>query len=182
MTAYRTSADLDVYDIACLAGGPDRMVDAAVVALVEAGQVRVHSPGELATSAIPGRHPVEAAVLDAVGPTGHRSVDTVRWRLTTDDRILDVTRRLRADGLLGGVSVPRRSGWRLSPTYAGRHLLRELTAAPPQDVVAAGTHAMAVALHSRDAMPDRALCTSIFEQPRSPTGADLLFDRDGVRS
>jgi hypothetical protein len=165
MTTHRPAADLDVYDIAFLAGGPDRMVDAAVVALVQTGRVRVHSPGELATVSLTRRHPVEAAVLDAIGPAGHRSVDTVRWRLTADDRVLDVGRRLRAEGLLGGIPVPRRSGRRLAATYAGRHLLRELTADPPADGVAAGTSAMTVALHGREAMPDRALRAAIFDQP-----------------
>jgi hypothetical protein len=172
MTAHRTSADLDVYEIAFLAGGPDRMVDAALVALVESGRVRVHSPGELATVALARRHPVEAAVLDAIGPAGHRSVDTVRWRLTTDDRMLDVGRRLRAEGLLGGVPVPRRSGRRLAATYAGRHLLRDLVTVPPADRVAAGTSAMTVALRGREAMPDRALCASIFDQPPSRPSTD----------
>lgn len=175
MTAYRDLADLDVYDIAYLAGSADRMIDAAIVALVESGRVRVHSPGELVTDDPTRRHPVEAAVLDAIGPAGHRSVDTIRWRLTSDDRILAVGRRLRDDGLLTGVGrvpVPRRTGWRLVPTYAARHLLRELTAAPPEDRVAGGTSAMTVALHGRDAMPDHGLRASIFEQPRYRPSTD----------
>src|SRR5918997_478829 len=73
--------DLDLYDAAFLAGGPARVVDTALVALVRAGKLRIHSPGQLATADLTRRHPVEAAVLDAVGPTGHRSVDTIRWRL-----------------------------------------------------------------------------------------------------
>jgi len=44
MTMSR-SPDLDVYDIACLAGGAERVVDTALVALVESGRVRVHAPG-----------------------------------------------------------------------------------------------------------------------------------------
>ena len=56
------------------------MVDTAVVALVRSGRVRVHSPGQLATADLSRRHPVDAAVLDVVGPRGHRSVDTIRWR------------------------------------------------------------------------------------------------------
>ncbi len=166
MTAYRGLAELDVYDIAHLAGSADRMIDAALVALVESGRVRVHSPGELVTHDPTRRHPVEAAVLDAIGPAGHRSVDTIRWRLTSDDRILAVGRRLRDDGLLSAVPMPRRSGRRLAPTYAGRRLLREVTANPPADVVAGATEAMAVALRGREAMSDTALCAAVFEQPR----------------
>ncbi len=167
---------LDVYEIACLSGGTDRMIDAALVALVQSGRVRVASPACLATESLVRRHPVEAAVLDAVGPTGHRSVETVRWRLATDDRILDVPRRLRDAGLLGAggpVSAARRSRWRLAPTYAGRHLLHELRDTPPADGVAGGTSAMTVALCGREHIPDQALCASIFEPPPSPVAAGL---------
>ena len=166
MTAYGSPSDLDVYEVACLAGGADRVVDTALVSLVESGRIRVTAPGELATVSLVRRHPVEAAVLDAVGPSGHRSVDTVRWRLTADDRILDVARRLRDVGLLGGSAggpSSRRSRWRLTPTYAGRHLLHELRDAPPE----AEGSSMGVALHGRDAMADRELCRRVFEQPAS---------------
>jgi hypothetical protein len=172
-----TAESLDVYEIACLAGGRLRMIDTALVALVESGRVRVTAPGCLATASLVRRHPVEAAVLDAIGPTGNRSVETVRWRLATDDRILDVERRLRDVGLLGAggtvVPIARRSRWRLAPTYAGRHLLHELRDDPPPDGVAGGTSAMTVALHGRDHMPDQALCASIFEPPPSPVAAGL---------
>ena len=145
------------------------MIDTALVALVESGRVRVSAPGWLATASLVRRHAVEAAVLDAIGPTGNRSVDTVRWRLATDDRILDVERRLRDVGLLGAggtvVPIARRSRWRLAPTYAGRHLLHELRDSPPTDAVAGSTSAMAVALHGRERMPDRELCAAMFEPP-----------------
>ena len=104
-----TAPELDVYDIACLAGGPNRVVDTALVALVRGGRLRVHSPGQLATADLSRRHPVEAAVLDAVGPTGHRSVDTICWRLVEDDRLLDIGRRLHKAGLLGRLSAAARS-------------------------------------------------------------------------
>jgi hypothetical protein len=159
-------AELDVYDIAFLAGGPARVVDAALVALVEAGRVRVHSPGELAVAELARRHPVEAAVLDAVGPQGHRSVETIRWRLTDDERLLDLGRRLSADGLLRGRRVRRRgdvSPW--TTTHAGQRMLRRMTSTPPPDTVAGGTSALRVALHGREALPDSALRAAIFERP-----------------
>ena len=163
---------LDVYAIACLAGGTPRLVDTALVALVESGRVRVPSPGELATVSPVRRHPVEAAVLDAIGPAGGCWVETVRWRLTTDERILDVTRRLRDAGLLepgGRTSGSRRSRWRLEPTYAGRHVLHVFRDAPPPDDLTGSPSAPAVALHGRERMADKALCAAIFEQPRSAT-------------
>jgi hypothetical protein len=176
MTTKAAPDRLDVYEIACLSGGPDRMVDTALVALVELGRVQVTSPGELATASLARQHPVEAAVLDAVGPAGHRSVETIRWRLTTDDRILEVPRRLRDLGLLGSAGVvpaARRSRWRLAPTYAGRHRLHELLDDPPVDDVAGGTSAMIVALRGREHMPDKALCAAIFEQPASTVAPGL---------
>jgi len=44
-----TTPQLDLYEIACLAGGLPRVVDTALVTLVQSGRVRVTSPGELAT-------------------------------------------------------------------------------------------------------------------------------------
>lgn len=169
---------LDVYEVACLAGGLDRVADTALVALVQSGRLRVQAPGELGATSAEHRHPVEAAVLDAVGPAGSRCVDTVRWQVAGDERLLEVARHLRDLGLLGSATVPhaRRSRWRLAPTYAGRHLLRELQADPPEDTVAGSTCALQVALHGRDGVADEALRTAIFDQqlpqaqPLAPAG------------
>ena len=171
MTA--SSRPLDVYDIACLAGGPDRIIDTAIVALVQSGRVRVHRPGQLATVQLSRRHAVEAAVLDAVGPSGHRSIDTIRWRLATDDRVLDVARRLQCDGLLGHTHrlVPHLSGGRSSPapTAEGRRVLRRLEAQPPTDDVAPGTDAMLVALHGPERLSDPVFRTDVFATTRTVT-------------
>jgi hypothetical protein len=165
----KTTPQLDLYEIACLAGGLPRVVDAALVVLVESGRVRVTSPGELATVALTRRHPVEAAVLDAIGPAGHRSAETVRWRLTIDARILEVPRRLREAGLLGaGVLHPSRPGrWHLAPTHRGRQVLHALRETPPTDHIATGTSGLTVALLGLQHMPDQALRAAIFEQPPS---------------
>jgi hypothetical protein len=171
MTASGAAIDLDVYDIACLAGGPDRIIDTALVALVQSGRVRVRRPGQLATVDLSRRHPVEAAVLDAVGPTGHRSVDTIRWRLAADERLLDVVRRLQREGLLGHTHrlVPHLSGGRSSPatTGEGRRVLRRLEAQRPVDHIAPDTDAMLVALCGTERLPDRGFCAAIFEPART---------------
>lgn len=165
-----TTPGLDVYEIAHLAGGADRVVDTALVALVESGRVRVHSPGELAVVE-PGRsHPVEAAVMDAVGTQGHRSVDTIRWRLAGDERLGELGRSLAAAGLLRrrpfGRSRLNRSAW--STTKAGRQALLQARAYPPADRVLDGGSARAVALDGREAMSDRRRCSEIFERPLPP--------------
>jgi hypothetical protein len=173
-----TSPHLDVYDIAFLAGGADRMVDTALVALVQSGRVRAHPSGRFATVGLTRRHPVEAAVLDAVGPTGHRSIDTIRWRLADDDRLRDVEDRLRHAGLLRGRWPGRgRVLDRRPPTVAGRRILRQLAADPPADAVAAGTDAMSVALGGRERLADRAPNAAIFDAPRR-----LRLFRRGSRS
>ena len=166
MTGRSASPQLDVYDVACLAGGPGRVVETAVVALVRAGRLRVHRPGQLATVDLARRHPVEAAVLDAVGPTGHRSVDTIHWRLLGDDRLLEVVHRLRRAGLLGrtGAVVVMLHGHRRAPapTRAGRRVLRDLRSRS-----ADGTDAelLRVALGGRQQLADARLRADIFERP-----------------
>jgi hypothetical protein len=164
MNASSGAVDLDLYDVAFLAGGPDRVVDTAVVALVRSGRLRVHSPGQLATAELSRRHPVEAAVLDAVGPSGHRSVDTIRWRLVGDERLLDVGRRLEREHLLGriGALFPRgRGGHRaLAPTRAGKRVLQDHA-----ERLLGDPEAARVALRGREAMTDTKLRAGIFEPP-----------------
>jgi hypothetical protein len=166
MNASSGAVDLDLYDVAFLAGGPDRVVDTAVVALVRSGRLRVHSPGQLATAELSRRHPVEAAVLDAVGPSGHRSVDTIRWRLRDDDRLLEVGHRLRRARLLGraGEVVGMLHGHlgALAPTRAGRHLLRELRSRPDGS---ADPELMRVALDGRQQLGNPRLRSEIFDRP-----------------
>jgi hypothetical protein len=155
--------DLDVYDIAYLAGGPARVVDTALVALVQSGRVRVHSPGQFAVVGLSRRHPVEAAVLDAIGTGGHRSVDTILWRLVDDERLLHVEDRLRREGLLrrghwlGSHAPDRRL---LVRTGGGRQALRRLIADPPADAGAA------VALRGRSGVDDPELRAAVFDGPR----------------
>jgi hypothetical protein len=155
----------DLYDIAFLAGGPARVVDTAVLALIRSGRLRVHSPGHLATAELTRRHPVEAAVLDAVGPIGHRSIDTVRWRLLDDERLLDIGRRLRRAGLvgrLGGlVRLVHGDHPALAPTHAGRLALRAFA----RQSHAADPDVVRLALGGPEAMSDQRLRTEIFEIP-----------------
>jgi len=164
-----TAAELDLYDIAFLAGGVDRVVDTALVALVESGRVRVHAPGELAVVE-PGRsHPVEGAVMDAVGTHGHRSVDTIRWRLAGDERLADMGRSLAAGGLVRRRRLARRgAGEAWSTTKVGREALRRLGDEPWTARALDGGSALQVALRGREAMPDRRLRTEIFERPLPP--------------
>jgi hypothetical protein len=188
------SLHLDVYDIAFLAGGAARVVDTAIVVLVETGRVRVFAPGELAVVE-PGRsHPVEAAVMDAVGTRGHRSADTVRWRTAGDERLAGLGTSLAAAGLLRRRPFARTKadGPTWSTTKAGRQALLHAREHPPADRSLDGGSALAVALDGRQAMPDPARRAEIFERPRPPlprtsgvrrrTRADELLDAERAAS
>jgi hypothetical protein len=163
------SCDLDLYDIAFLAGGPARVVDTAVVDLVATGRVRIHAPGELAVADPSRRHPVEAAVLDAIGTRGHRTVDTVRWRVMDDDRLHAVGRRLVDAGLMHRLPWPRAlrpDGRLLTRTRHGNGALVVVAAARKADPGHDPTSALLVALSGPAAMPDGARRAAIFDPPQ----------------
>jgi hypothetical protein len=149
---------LDVYDVAFLAGGPARVVDTAVVALVASGRVRVGSTGLLRVDDLHRSSPVEAAVLDCVGTRG-RSVHGVRWRVADDSRLTALAARLQAEGLIRPARLRRRTcgGW--VPTRAGSRVLRELRG---RRVGPASTGAADVALDGPARMADGALRDRIF--------------------
>jgi hypothetical protein len=160
--------DLDLYDVAFLAGGLPRVVETALVELVGTERVRVHSPGELVVSSPTRRHPVEAAVLDAVGTPGHRSVDTIRWRLTDDERLHAVGQRLVEAGFAHRLPWPRasRSGARTpARTRKGNAALAAATRAadPSRDP----TEALLVAVSGIGAMTDPRRRSAIFERPQT---------------
>ncbi len=158
------ASELDVYDVAHLAGGPSRVVEAALATLVASGRVR--AAGGVFTTVDASRvHPVEAAVLDAVGTRGHRSLETVHWRLADDDRLLAVARRLTAAGLLAGPAPWRRGA---SPTRAGRDLLRRLAGDPAAGAPAGDPAALSVALHGPERAPDPMVRAALTERPPAP--------------
>jgi hypothetical protein len=163
MTGTRT---LDVYELAYLAGGPRRAVEAAVVALVEAGVLRANRvSGELLLLQRRPCSDLEAAVLDVVGFRGSRLLGTVCWRLRADVRLTAIGRRLQADGLLAdgdGLESLRRRFWTvLSVTGAGRRVLRQRR----RELGSAGSDALRVALSGPGAMRDRQLYVALFDPP-----------------
>jgi hypothetical protein len=156
---------LDVYALACLADGPVRAVDTAVVTLLLDGRLRAEPTGALGTAALRYDHPVEAAVLDAVGRRALRSIGTVRFRAAADDRLTGLVAELAVSGLLRRVRRPPllrrgRPGWVL--TDAGRSALREARRAGDDRVPAR------VALDGLDALPDQDLRRRVFDLPPDP--------------
>jgi uncharacterized membrane protein YgcG len=149
--------DTDVYGAAALAGGADRMVDAALAELIRTGQVRAARDGTLTAVGVRERDGVEGAVLTAVGDRG-RTVLEVRPRARADRRVAQVLDALidadlMREGRWGG--APR-------PTAAGRRRLRELR------LVAPASSAMAVALNGPVAMADAELRSVVFLPPPRP--------------
>jgi hypothetical protein len=171
MTGTRT---LDVYELAYLAGGPRRAVEAAVIALVEAGVLRVTRPtGELAFLQRRPCRDLEAAVLDVVGFRGSRLLGTVCWRLRADARLTAIGRRLQAGGLLTpsrDLQAPRHRFWTvLSVTGAGRRALRQQR----RELGSEGSEALRVALSGPGAMRDRQLYVALFDPPSLPPAPQL---------
>ncbi len=133
-----------------------------MVALVENGRLRVdRATGRLHVVDPHRRHPVEAVVLDAVGPRG-RSV----WGARSDPRLATVADGLARNGLLtrrGGVDARERSFWTLSGlTRAGRAALRQVRQSPPFPPATGGNAALAVALAGPNAW-DAELRTAVFD-------------------
>ena len=115
---------------------------------------------------------MEAAVLDAVGTRGHRSVDMIRWRLAGDERVDAIGSRLVADRLVSRWSTVLRRGERApQPTAAGRRVLRTLATAPPVNHALDGGSAVHVSLHGRTRLSDE-LRFSILEPVPVPTARE----------
>lgn len=165
----------DLYEVAFLAGGPRRVVDAAVVALVEAGRLLVfRSIAEVHVVDPQPRHPVEAAVLDAAEPRARRSLDGVVRRVRTDARLVALADGLRQAGLVsrrGGVDATGEWPWTaVGPTRAGRRALRRLRS---DSTLVGRSEAHAVALGGPRTWADGELLRAVvFAPPRPHPPAD----------
>jgi hypothetical protein len=166
-----TPALLDVYQVAYLAGGPDRAVDTAVVALLETGRIRAQHSGRLTIVDHSPRHPLEAAVLAALNGPGWRDIDTVRAKAGGDERLAALAEQLTRHGLIHGgrlVRLLRPRGRAIALTRAGRAVLRGLHTDAPVGGPADDTSAAQVALHGVGRMPDPVLRRAVFERAEAP--------------
>ena len=158
----------DLHEIAYLAGGPRRAVEAAVVALIEDGRLGVTpATAELHVVDPRRRHPVEAAVLDAAGPRARRSIDGIAWRVRTDARLAALADELQQAGLVsrrGGVHATAERTWTaVGLTSAGRRALRRVRTDPP---AVGRAEARAVALDGPRAWADAERRAAVFAPPR----------------
>jgi uncharacterized protein (TIGR04222 family) len=93
--------ELSAQELACLTGGPRRVVEAAIAQLVDNGQMRASRDGYLqATGREEGDDPVERTVLAEVKRHGRRSVHLVVDRLGGSDAVEEVESRLVRNGYL----------------------------------------------------------------------------------
>ena len=178
-----TAAQLDLYDVAWLAGGRRRATQTAVAALVERDRVRVTDPtGDLRAVGGGATHPVEAAVLDGLGAHGHRGVETIVFLVRQDPRLDAVEQGLLGRGLLGRRSPLARVVRRRRPpptTREGRRVLRELRR-PGSTAIPGSTAAREVALNGLLHVP-AGLPAALAEHPmsrwsftrREPVASDL---------
>jgi hypothetical protein len=165
-TALRTT--LDVYDVAQLTGGLDRVVETAVVTLLGRGRLAVDEASRLqAVGTAP--HPVEAAVLELAGPRPRRTIATLRFRAGEDPRLTAIAERLVTEGLLRRNPLAGLPGsWPAHlRTAAGRRELAEWRAVCP-----AGRPGADVALGGPAAMADRVLAESVFGTRASAGAGD----------
>ena len=164
----------DLYEVAYLAGGPRRVVEAAVVAMIEDGRLRVfRSIAELHVVDPRPWNPVEAAVLDAAGPRARRSIDGVVRRWGTDARLVALADRLRQAGLVsrrGSANAMAAWPWTVvGLTRAGRHALRRFQSDPP---LVGRPEALALALGRPRAWADGELLKVVVFAPSPGTPAD----------
>ncbi|MFI1357832.1 TIGR04222 domain-containing membrane protein [Streptomyces sp. NPDC020898] len=105
---------LDVYEVAFLAGGAQRVVDSAVIALVERGLLKLSGSRVRAVGEVLPEHPVECALFASC--PHHRSAASVLAALRRSSEVQKIARRLAARNLV--------SGSRRRLTRSGRRQLR----------------------------------------------------------
>ncbi|MFG2230869.1 TIGR04222 domain-containing membrane protein [Streptomyces sp. NPDC048723] len=113
---------LHLYEYAYLAGGEQRVVESAIVSLVERGTLSLRAARLRIVGAEPPRHPVERAVIAAC-PRSKR-VEEVFEALRHCDEVDELARQLVLLGLV--------RNWRRRPTRAGR---RRLAAAASEGIL-----------------------------------------------
>ncbi|NHC46804.1 TIGR04222 domain-containing membrane protein [Motilibacter aurantiacus] len=155
--------ELGSYEAAYVAGGPRRVVDTAVAALVLRGDVRARTTGELDPVDPRPRHDVEAALVDALDLAPGRRVEQLWWDVALDERVAGLAGRLCRDGLLRR-SLRRPPGPQAAyvPTWTGRGALRRLSRTGTFPSNDPATAPWLVALGGASCLPDAELREAVF--------------------
>jgi hypothetical protein len=165
----------DVYDVAFLSGGCGRVVDVALVDLLESGRVRVQRSGQLTVVADAPATPVERAVLDVLLPRRAAAWRQVR-RTAIQRACAEVEARVAGAGLVQQTSAsrllgaldPRRPLGQWARTRAGR---AAAAAPPPTDPPGRSSYAVAVgglAAMADPALRDAVLGLAVLDGHRRP--------------
>ena len=160
-------SELDVYQVAYLCGGPQRVALAAVAALAQDGRIKI-SRARHRVQAVHRRagQPVERAVLDAV-PASGKVLGPVLKDVARSAAVQELIEGLRRGGLVGHHSVaghPHLSA-------AGRAARKEL-----EDFGADAPRERRVAVLGAAGITSAGL-RGIFETPDPPPGTELAGRR-----
>ncbi|MBB5856960.1 TIGR04222 domain-containing membrane protein [Amycolatopsis umgeniensis] len=96
-----------VYELAYLAGGPDRVVDTAIAALVDRGTLRVSSSKQLQLTGPEPADPIEKAVAKGARPGHNATTRGIRDRLRMSGPMQALGKDLEARGLVVVNQAPR---------------------------------------------------------------------------
>jgi len=96
----------DVYEAAFLAGGPGRVVDAALAALHADGRLAVGRPGVLSVLRPAAQDPVERAVFAELASAPNGALHTMRLRTMRSAAVQELGHVLAARGLMVPPSPP----------------------------------------------------------------------------
>lgn len=89
-----------VYELAYLAGGPDRVVDTAIAALVDRGTLRVSSSKQLQLTGPEPADPIERSVAKASRPGHNATTRDIRNRLRMSGPMQALAKGLETRGLV----------------------------------------------------------------------------------
>jgi hypothetical protein len=156
--------ELDVYEIAYLCGGPERVALTAVTAMARDGRIRIsRTRHRVQVVHRRGGHPAERAVLDAVPDSG-KVLGPLLADVAHSAAVAELIEGLRRGGLVGHHSLaghPHLSA-------AGRQARKELEDSVP---VVRGDRRVAVL--GSAGIADGAL-RDIFQSPDPPPGGKLV--------
>ncbi|MFE6616116.1 TIGR04222 domain-containing membrane protein [Amycolatopsis sp. NPDC057786] len=96
-----------VYELAYLAGGPDRVVDTAIAALVDRGTLRVSSSKQLQLTGPEPADPIEKAVAKGARPGYNATTRGIRDRLRMSGPMQALAKGLEERGLVVADRSPR---------------------------------------------------------------------------
>ncbi|MGY6654299.1 TIGR04222 domain-containing membrane protein [Amycolatopsis sp. TRM77291] len=96
-----------VYELAYLAGGPDRVVDTAIAALVDRGTLRVSSTKQLQLTGPLPADPIEKAVAKGARPGYNATTRGIRDRLRMSGPMQALAKGLQERGLVVADRSPR---------------------------------------------------------------------------